>query len=89
MRPRTLPTKSVCFAETYLAVLEQISKETFGLGFLPLALGTEKQVCNILGKGGWKVLQKNRKKDTKDTKEKAAKYLLVSLHLAFSYLRGC
>lgn len=34
----------------------------FGLGFLPLVFGTEKQVCNILGEGGWKVLQKNRKR---------------------------
>ena len=33
----------------------------FGLGFLPLVFGTEKQVCNLLGKAGWKVLQKKKK----------------------------
>lgn len=60
----------IWFAQTYLAVLEPISKEMFGLGFLPLVFGTEKQVCNVLGKGGWKLLQKNRKKDTISQKKK-------------------
>ena len=57
-----LHTKSFYFAQTYLAVLGGISKEMFGLGFLPLVFGTEKQVWNLLGKAGWKVLQKNRKR---------------------------
>lgn len=60
----------ICFAQTYLAVLEQISKEMFGLGFLPLVFGIEKQVCSIFGKGGWKESQKNRKKDTISQKKK-------------------
>lgn len=59
----------------------------FSLGFLPLVFGTEKQVCNLLGKSGWKVLQKNRKKKRySKSKEKAARHLLVSLHLPFFIL---
>ena len=58
----------------------------FGLGFLPLAFGTESKFVTYLASQGGKCCRRTEKERYSKSKEKAARHLLVSSHLPFFIL---